>query len=122
MKNLMMICCLSFLSLYSYGQTITDVSKTTKKVVDGIEIIIYQNQPLTGVLTQSYANGKPKSWTEMKNGRPDGLWQEWYENGKLKFNAYWTEGKGHGLWEYYHENGALRQEEFYDMDLPIGVH
>ena len=32
----------------------------------------------------------------MKDGLPNGQWQEWFENGKLKYNAYWKEGKGHG--------------------------
>lgn len=103
------------------GQTVVDLAKTKKATRGGVEITLFQDKPFTGNVTEVYANGHPKSNVSLKDGIADGLWQEWYENGKLKFNAYWLNGKGHGLWEYYHENGVIRQEEFYNMDIPIGI-
>ncbi len=105
----------------TYSQITIDVSRTKKVTQNGVEITTFENKPLTGFVVESYPNGKQKSWISIKDGITNGLWQEWFENGKLKFNAYWLNGKGHGLWEYYHENGVLRQEEFYNLDIPIGI-
>ncbi|MBL7978673.1 MAG: toxin-antitoxin system YwqK family antitoxin [Bacteroidetes Order II. Incertae sedis bacterium] len=121
MKKLFSILILFFCTLDLFGQTILDHSMVQKKSKDGIELTFYEGLPVTGVVTEKYQNGKPKSWQELKDGVTNGLWQEWYENGQLKFNAYWMNGKGHGLWEYYHQNGVLRQEEFYNMDIPVGI-
>jgi antitoxin component YwqK of YwqJK toxin-antitoxin module len=121
MKSIISLFITIFLSLHANGQIFVDVSKTKKVKKDGIEVTLFQDKPFTGNITESYPNGNPKSNISLKDGITNGLWQEWYENGKLKFNAYWLNGKGHGLWEYYHENGVLRQEEFYNMDIPIGI-
>lgn len=121
MKSYFILFFLLFFTSIAFGQTIIDVSKSKKIAKDGIELTTFEGKSFTGFLTENYPNGKPKSWTSMKDGLPDGLWQEWYENGHLKFNANWLNGKGHGLWEYYHENGILRQEEFYNLDIPIGI-
>ena len=43
-------------------------------------------------------------------------------NGFPKFRAEWKEGYGHGGWQYFYPNGRLRQDEYYDMDTPVGVH
>ncbi|OAQ41952.1 hypothetical protein A5893_02205 [Pedobacter psychrophilus] len=121
MKSIFLFFFIMFWSLISFGQTVIDVSKTQKTTNNGVEVINFQGKPLTGFLTENYPSGKLKTWKTMKDGIPNGLWQDWYENGKLKFNAYWLDGKGHGLWEYYHDNGVLRQEEFYNLDIPIGI-
>lgn len=103
------------------GQIVVNASETETITQNGVEIRTHEKEALTGIMTDQYKDGKPKSWISLKNGLADGLWQEWYPNGQLKFNAYWREGKGHGSWEYYHDNGVLRQEEFYNMDLPTGI-
>ncbi len=77
---------------------------------------------LSGVVIDTYSNGKPKVWKEIHNGLANGLWQEWYENGQLRFSAYWKDGYGHGSWRYYHSNGQLRQDEYYERDQPVGIH
>ena len=121
MKSLFFLIVFSFSSFITIGQAVVDVSKTQKITKDGIERTIFQEKPLTGYLTESYPNGKPKAWKTMENGITDGLWQEWSENGKLRYNAYWKEGKGHGLWQYFHDNGTLKYEEAYLMDIPNGI-
>ncbi len=121
MKSVSLFFFITFWAFTSFGQTVVDVSKTQKITKNGIEVVNFQGKPLTGFVIENYSNGQPKSWITLKDGIPNGLWQEWYENGKLKFNAYWLDGKGHGLWEYYHENGVLRQEEFYNLDIAIGI-
>lgn len=121
MKSNAITIILLFLLNAAFAQDVVESSKVQKTQKDGVEIILYNQEPLTGFVIKNYENGKPESRIPVKEGMIDGLWQEWYENGKLKFNAYWSQSKGHGLWEYYHENGVLRQEEFYNLDIPIGI-
>jgi antitoxin component YwqK of YwqJK toxin-antitoxin module len=121
MKVIIVLGAILFWTSTSYGQITVEISKTKKVTANGVEVTTFEGKSVTGFLVESYPNGKPKSWKTVKDGIMNGLWQEWYENGKLKFNAYWLGGKGHGLWEYYHENGVLRQEEFYNLDIPIGI-
>lgn len=115
-----LITILTFTS-FSFGQKTIDVSKIQTVEENGIKISTFNGKPFSGHITESFSDGKPKSWQTVKDGLVNGLWQEWYENGQLKYNAFWIDGKGHGLWEYYHENGVLRQEEFYNMDIPTGI-
>lgn len=103
------------------AQTVIDASKTQIIKQGNAELTAYQGKPYTGVVTEAYADGKPKSWKSVKEGFTEGLWQEWHPNGKLKYNAYWKAGKGHGLWQYFHENGLLKYEESYLMDIPNGI-
>lgn len=115
---------LSFIVLLTssiFGQTAIDISKTQKIAKGGNEITTYEGKPFTGYVTEHYLSGKQKSWVTMKEGFANGLWQEWYENGQLKYAAFWLDGKGHGSWKYFHENGRLRQDDFYDMDIPVGL-
>lgn len=121
MKSILLFSLIALWSLTSFGQTIADVSKTQKIKKDGIELTTFQGKPFTGFLTESYPNGKPKTWITMKDGLANGQWQEWLENGKLRYNAYWKDGKGHGLWQYFHDNGTLKYEESYIMDIPNGI-
>lgn len=121
MKSLFLFSILLFFTLTIFGQIVVDVSKTKKVTEKGSEITTLEGKPFTGFLNETYSNGSPKSWITMKDGLPNGQWQEWFENGKLKYNAYWKEGKGHGLWQYFHENGVLRYEESYILDIPTGI-
>jgi len=121
MKSLSLISFLVHFSFTVFGQTAVDISKTQKATKNGVEITTFEGKPFTGYLTETYPNGKPKTWITVKEGIANGQWQEWFENGKLKYNAYWKEGKGHGLWLYFHENGNLRYEESYIMDIPNGI-
>lgn len=121
MNKVIVIATMIFCASSAFGQVTVEVSKTKKETKNGVEVTTLDGKNLTGFVVESYPNGKPKSWKTLKDGITSGLWQEWYENGSLKFNAHWLDGKGHGLWEYYHENGVLRQEEFYNLDTPVGV-
>ena len=122
MKSFFSLFITLFLSLHLNGQTFVDVSQTKQVKKGNIEITTFQEKPFTGYLTETYPNGKPKSWKTKKDGITNGLWQEWHENGKLKYNAYWKDGKGHGLWQYLHENGVLKYEESYLLDIPNGIY
>jgi antitoxin component YwqK of YwqJK toxin-antitoxin module len=121
MRTIVFVFIVFTLGLSVKGQTFVDVSKTKKITKDGVELTTIEGKPFTGYLTETYLNGKPKTWKTVKEGISDGQWQEWLENGKLRYNAYWKDGKGHGLWQYFHDNGTLRYEESYIMDIPNGI-
>ncbi len=76
----------------------------------------------TGVIAEQYANGSPKLWKTLVNGKAEGLWLEWYPDGTLRFKAYWKNDSGHGRWEYFHPNGKLRSESFYVQDIAQGIY
>ncbi|RZS99465.1 PD40 domain-containing protein [Aquimarina brevivitae] len=75
----------------------------------------------TGIVVENYADGHPKLWRQEKNGKADGLWQEWYPNGKLRYRAWWKNGLGNGKWEYFYPNGQLRSASFYIKDIAQGI-
>lgn len=76
----------------------------------------------SGILSERYTNGSPALWKNLKNGKADGLWQEWYPDGTLRYRAYWKNGLGSGRWEYFHPNGQLRSESFYVDDRAYGIY
>lgn len=121
MKSIVSVFVTLFMLINVNGQSFVDVSKTKKIIQNGNEITTFEGKPFTGYLTETYPNGKQKTWITIKDGLANGLWQEWQENGKLKYNAYWKNGKGHGLWQYFHDNGILKYEESYIMDIPNGI-
>ena len=121
MKTILSIIITCFLSLYGNSQNFVDIYKTKKITKEGVEITTFEGKPYTGYLTETYPNGKQKTWKTVKDGITNGQWQEWLENGKLRYNAYWKDGKGQGLWQYFHDNGTLKYEESYIMDIPNGI-
>jgi antitoxin component YwqK of YwqJK toxin-antitoxin module len=121
MRIIILVFIVCFSALSAKGQSFVDVSKTKKITKEGVEITTFEGQPYTGYLTETYPNGKQKTWKTVKDGITNGQWQEWLENGKLSYNAYWKDGKGHGLWQYFHDNGTLKYEESYIMDTPNGI-
>lgn len=121
MKIILSIIVTCFLSFFANAQNFVDISKTKKITKEGVDITTFEGKPFTGYLTETYSNGKQKTWKTVKDGITNGQWQEWLENGKLRYNAYWKDGKGHGLWQYFHDNGTLKYEESYIMDIPTGI-
>lgn len=121
MKLHFLISILTICSFTIYRQTVIDISKTQKATKNDAEITTFEGKTFTGYITETYPNGKPKTWITVKDGLANGHWQEWLENGKPRYNAFWKDGKGHGLWHYFYDNGNLRYEESYIMDIPNGI-
>ena len=80
------------------------------------------NKSYNGIISEQYANGSPKLWKTLVNGKAEGLWLEWYPDGILRYKAYWKNGLGHGRWEYFYPNGKLRSESFYIQDIAQGIY
>ena len=81
-----------------------------------------ENKSYNGVISEQYANGSPKLWKTLANGKTEGLWLEWYPDGTLRYKAYWKNSLGHGKWEYFYPNGKLRSESFYIQDIAQGIY
>ena len=75
----------------------------------------------TSVVQESYPDGKPRVWKQLRNGKAEGLWLEWHTNGALRFRSWWRDSKGDGRWEYFYPSGRLRSESTYSADEPIGL-
>lgn len=75
----------------------------------------------TGVIQESYSDGKPRLWKELRNGKAEGLWLEWHTNGAVRFRSWWRAGKGDGRWEYFYPSGRLRSESTFSADEPVGL-
>ena len=113
------------------ANVIQDLSKpdTTKlKIIDGYledeylewrgergkEIVYYKGVPCTGEifynrLSPSYPGYGTSTSTSYKDGKQDGLFEQYYENGKLEVREYFKNGIQYGL-EFYNENGELIQK------------
>jgi len=57
---------------------------------------------------------------EFKDGKRDGLWEEYHANGTISDKGYYKDGKRYGYWEYYHSNGWLWMKRNYKDDNPHG--
>ena len=85
--------------------------------------------PFTGIaLTfHDYQNSKLERKQTYKEGKEDGLWEEYYKNGRLSAKGNYKNGERDGLEEFYYDNGKLEEKvnyingkqdfhEFYDMN------
>ena len=59
---------------------------------------------------------------QYRDGKINGLHEEWYENGKLNFRANFKDGKENGLLESWYENGQIYRLEHYKDGRYHGLH
>ncbi len=61
-----------------------------------------------------WENGNLKEKGYYKNGKKDGIWEEYSEeSGNLKYMTTYQEGEEHGLFEAYNDNGTLDRKGNY---------
>jgi antitoxin component YwqK of YwqJK toxin-antitoxin module len=77
--------------------------------------LFYQGKPFTGIAYDVYSEGQLKVEVEIKDGKPDGLGQEWYDNGQLHLEINFKDG----LVQEWDENGQLLREETYKDGVRI---
>jgi len=77
---------------------------------EGIIYLKGSDTPYTGKVFMLYAKGQKKSETNVKDGKPDGLWVSWYKNGKKESEENYKDGKEDGLELGWHENGQKAYE------------
>lgn len=44
---------------------------------------------------------------QYKDGKKDGLWEEYHYNGNISNKGYYKDGERDGYWEFYWPNGRL---------------
>ena len=49
-----------------------------------------------------------------KDGKGDGLCENWYEDGQKESEGHFKDGKPDGSWTYWHENGKRSEMHFKD--------
>ena len=54
-----------------------------------------------------------------KNGKINGLWEEYHKNGQLKIIQYYIDGKKDGLRENFNQDGSLEKTETYKDGVKI---
>ncbi len=64
-----------------------------------------------------HPNGQLAKRVFLRNGKPNGLWQEWDVDGRVTYAADWRDGQGEGLWLYFHANGIVRERSWVAGDV-----
>jgi antitoxin component YwqK of YwqJK toxin-antitoxin module len=75
-----------------------------------------------GLWEEFHENGQSSAIQNYKDGEWDGLWECFYENGQLEKRGNLKDGKREGLWEEFHENGQLKCRESYIDGVAEGFH
>jgi len=112
--------------LFCFG----DLSSQDRVPVDSLKVSIenncffslYNGIPFTGIGYSVYENGKLSGEVNLKDGKFDGLLEEWYENGQLKREIKYKEGKNDGLRKEWYENGQLDRIIKYKEGKKVGIY
>ena len=113
MKQLLTILCLVLLSSYSYSQEVIPDFETVTR--EGLVYHKSPTEPFTGTVETFYRKGKGKLHhrENYKDGKREGLWEEFYRNGQLNRRGNYKNGEREGLWESFDWNGKLKGERNY---------
>ena len=66
-------------------------------------------EPFSGIVYNTYPNGKREYTGEYKNGKPNGLLIYWYENGNKMREGRLKGGTPVGRWIIYKEDGSVQE-------------
>lgn len=55
-----------------------------------------------------------------KNGKEDGLFEEWYKNGQIQERSNWENGMENGLYELWSEDGNLKERSIWKDGNRVG--
>ena len=78
-------------------------------------------KPITGVIFNTYENGKLKKENKVINGKRNGISKGYYENGKLKIVSVFVDGELNGLTKAYQKNGKLGMKGNFQDGKPQGL-
>ena len=62
-----------------------------------------------------YESGSKKIESHFKNGKENGLWQQWYENGQIRSSVKFINGQKDGEEIYFNRDGSIRSTDLYKM-------
>lgn len=107
-------------------------------------VLWYGNLPFSGVLAESYPNGRLKAKTEYQhgkkhgaermwyptgelywrrnyqNGEKDGVHQGWWPNGQKKFLYHFVNGRYDGDAQEWYANGQLAKSQHFALGVEAG--
>ena len=106
--------------LTSCAQSI-DVNLESDYIEEENDIVLYKGEPYNGEMFFKNENGQLQQRTNYKDGKRDGLNEEYYVNGQLRDNRSYKDGEYDGLFEYYFENGQLQFKGNYKDDKLDGL-
>ena len=110
MKNsIVFLLILLFINNLVSSQNIVTISELERVTVDGQVFLLFNGSKFNGYLLRNHEHNHDKMLMEIKEGIPEGLFENYYESGKLKSRAHLKDGKGNGLFSEYYENGQLKK-------------
>ncbi|MGI4870956.1 MAG: toxin-antitoxin system YwqK family antitoxin [Janthinobacterium lividum] len=74
-------------------------------------------EPYTGVIYEALPSGSLTAQYEVKNGRKDGVSQEYYSAGYLECLSHYQEGYLHGEVIYYYPGGTPREKSIFEYEI-----
>jgi hypothetical protein len=74
-------------------------------------------EPYTGVVYEALPSGSLTAEYEVKNGRRDGITQEYYSAGYLECLANYKDGYLHGNIIYYYPDGPPREKSVFEYEI-----
>ncbi len=83
-----------------------DVSNKHLKLNNGV--LEFSGKPFTGVLTDTFSNGRLQSALSYSLGRKEGEEKQWFENGQLAVERFYSKGKKIGIHRAWWDNGQLK--------------
>jgi antitoxin component YwqK of YwqJK toxin-antitoxin module len=107
----------SMLALSSCSRKPIEVQLRNAKQVDGKWT--YLGEPITGLIHDSFKDGKPRVRWELRDGLMHGVIREWRDNGVQSTETHFENGQRHGLNRYWDRNGVLMKEQVYDHDTSL---
>lgn len=78
--------------------------------------LIYENSTnklFSGIIYQSYSNGKMKVKYHFKDGEKHGSYEWYYENGKIKGTGFHKNGLINGKYVHYNPDGKIKYSQYY---------
>lgn len=119
---LIVICVFS--CCYMYGQTHYDsVSVDTVRMFNAtfVQKTYFNDDKIIEKELYDGHDSKLRSRYYYKNGKKDGLENEWWDNGKLKVSVIYNEGIPVKEWKEWYKNGNLSYEVKFDTTFNVGI-
>lgn len=78
-------------------------------IFEGELFQLESNDPYSGIVYNTYLNGKREYEGKYINGRPNGSLIYWYQSGNKMRHGELKDGIPIGRWNYYNEDGSLNK-------------
>ncbi|WP_018753579.1 toxin-antitoxin system YwqK family antitoxin [Paenibacillus sanguinis] len=86
---------------------------------DDSDMVLYNDNPFSGLAYELYPNGQIMHVTSYKNGFEDGVCREWYASGEIKCEFEMNRGRIHGDRKYWHRNGSIKSIAHYELAFEL---